>query len=136
MAIQSAMACSEVKDDGPLVSWQLMECVLVWIVSSSLAVEDGIFLWISVLASHKHISTHSFSEPASSSGQNKFQKLPKVELLKEKGFRAAQDMCSSYATDAIIFQTLTSFYTVPLKALLADDCYTSEQAHKQVINEQ
>ena len=23
------------------MSWQLMECVLVWVVSSSLAVEDG-----------------------------------------------------------------------------------------------
>ena len=41
MAIQSAVACSEAKDDGLLVSWQLIECVLVWVVSSSLAVEDG-----------------------------------------------------------------------------------------------
>ena len=41
MAIQSAVACSEAKDDGLLVSWQLMECVLVSVVSSSLAVEDG-----------------------------------------------------------------------------------------------
>ena len=45
MAIQSAVACSEAKDDGLLVSWQLMECVLVWVVSSSLAVENG-FLFI------------------------------------------------------------------------------------------
>ena len=45
MAIQSAVACSEAKDDGLLVSWQLMECVLVWVVSSSLAVEDG-FLFV------------------------------------------------------------------------------------------
>ena len=44
MAFQSAMACSEAKDDGLLVSWQLMECVLVWVVSSSLAVEDGFLL--------------------------------------------------------------------------------------------
>ena len=44
MAIQSAVACSEAKDDGPLVSWQLMECVLVWVVSSSLAVEGGFLL--------------------------------------------------------------------------------------------
>ena len=44
MAIQSAGACSEAKDDGLLVSWQLMECVLVWVVSSSLAVEDYFFL--------------------------------------------------------------------------------------------
>ena len=41
MAIQSAVACSEANDGGLLVSWQLMECVLVWVVSSSLAVEDG-----------------------------------------------------------------------------------------------
>ena len=41
MAIQSAVACSEAKDDGLLMSWQLMECVLVWVASSSLAVEDG-----------------------------------------------------------------------------------------------
>ena len=41
MAIQSAVACSQAKDDGQLVSWQLMECVLVWVVSSSLAMEDG-----------------------------------------------------------------------------------------------
>ena len=41
MAIQSAVACSEAKDDGLFVSWQLMECVLVWVVSFSLAVEDG-----------------------------------------------------------------------------------------------
>ena len=41
MAIQSAVACSEVKDDGLLVSWQLMECVPVWVVSASLAEEDG-----------------------------------------------------------------------------------------------
>ena len=45
MAIQSAVACSEVKDGNLLVSWQLMECVLVWVVSSSLAVEDS-FLFI------------------------------------------------------------------------------------------
>ena len=43
MAIQSASACSEAKD-GLLVSWQLMECVLVWVVSSSLAVEGGFLL--------------------------------------------------------------------------------------------
>ena len=42
IAIQSAVACSEAKDDGLLVSWQLVKCVLVWVVSSSLAVEDGI----------------------------------------------------------------------------------------------
>ena len=41
MAIQSAVACFEVKDHGLLVSRQLMECVLVWVVSSSLAVEAG-----------------------------------------------------------------------------------------------
>ena len=46
MAIQSAMACSQAKDGDPLVSWQLIECVLVWVVSFSLAVEDG-FLSIS-----------------------------------------------------------------------------------------
>ena len=45
MAIQSAVACSEAKDDGLLVSFQLMERVLVWVVSFSLAVEDG-FLFI------------------------------------------------------------------------------------------
>ena len=45
MAIQSAVACSEVKDSGLLVSWQMMECILVWVVTSSLAVEDG-FLFI------------------------------------------------------------------------------------------
>ena len=44
MAIQFAVACSEVKDDGLLVSWQLMECILVWVLSSSLAVEDGFLL--------------------------------------------------------------------------------------------
>ena len=88
MAIQSAVACSEAKDGGLLVSWsaswfgwyppvlqwwsvgvvaadgvhpglrcilqccsggllvswQLMECILVWVVSSSLAVEDGFLL--------------------------------------------------------------------------------------------
>ena len=44
IAIQSAVACSEVKDDGPLVLWQLMECVQVWVVSFSLAVEDGLRL--------------------------------------------------------------------------------------------
>ena len=38
IAIHSAVACSEVKDGGLLVSWQLMESVLVWVVSSSLAV--------------------------------------------------------------------------------------------------
>ena len=45
MTIQSAVACSEAKDDGLLVSCQLMERVLVWVVSFSLAVEDG-FLFI------------------------------------------------------------------------------------------
>ena len=45
MAIQSAVSWSEAKDSGLLVSSQLMECVLVWVVSSSLAVEDG-FLFI------------------------------------------------------------------------------------------
>ena len=38
MAIQSTVACSEAKDGGLLVLWQLMECV--WVVSSSVAVED------------------------------------------------------------------------------------------------
>ena len=33
MAIQSAVTCSEAKDDGLLVSRQLMERVLVWVVS-------------------------------------------------------------------------------------------------------
>ena len=41
VAIQSAVACSWAKDGGLLVSWQLMKCVLVWVVSSSLAVEGG-----------------------------------------------------------------------------------------------
>ena len=41
MATQSAVVCSEVKDGGLLVSWQLMECILVHVVSSSLAVGDG-----------------------------------------------------------------------------------------------
>ena len=46
MATQSAVDCSEAKDGGLLVSWQLIECVLVWvIVFSSLAVEDN-FLFI------------------------------------------------------------------------------------------
>ena len=45
MAIQSAVACSEAKDDGLLVSWQLMECGLVWVVSSGIGAEDG-FLFI------------------------------------------------------------------------------------------
>ena len=45
MAIQSAVACSETKYDGLLVSRQLMECILLWVVSSSLALEDG-FLFI------------------------------------------------------------------------------------------
>ena len=45
MAIQSAVACSDTKDCDLLVSWQLMECVLVWVVSSSLAVGNG-FLFI------------------------------------------------------------------------------------------
>ena len=45
MAIQSAVACSEAKDDGLLVACQLMERVLVWVVSFSFAVEDG-FLFI------------------------------------------------------------------------------------------
>ena len=44
MAIQSAVACSEAKDDGLLMSSQLMERVLVWVVSSSLAVEDCFLL--------------------------------------------------------------------------------------------
>ena len=45
MAIQSAVACSEAKDVGLLVSCQLMQCVLVWVVSSSVVVEDG-FLFV------------------------------------------------------------------------------------------
>ena len=44
MAIQSAVACSEAEDDGLLVSCQQMGCVLVWVVSFSLAVEDGFLL--------------------------------------------------------------------------------------------
>ena len=44
MAVQSAVACSEAKDGG-LLMWQLMECVLVWVVSSSLVVEyDFLFI--------------------------------------------------------------------------------------------
>ena len=46
MAIQCAEACSDVKDEGLLVSWQLLEYVLVWVVSSSLAVEDGVLFFI------------------------------------------------------------------------------------------
>ena len=44
-AIQSAVACSEAKDDGLLVAWHLMESVLVWVISFCLAVEDD-FLFI------------------------------------------------------------------------------------------
>ena len=36
MAIQSAVVCSVAKDGGLLMSWQLIECVMVWTVSSSL----------------------------------------------------------------------------------------------------
>ena len=59
MPIQSAVACSEAKDDGLLVSWQLMECVLVWVVSSSLAVEGGFLLIIDNLVSFPLLSTLS-----------------------------------------------------------------------------
>ena len=45
MAIQFAVACSEAKDGDLLASWQLIEWVLVWVVSSNLAVGDG-FLFI------------------------------------------------------------------------------------------
>ena len=45
MDIQSAVACSEAKDSGLLVSWQLTESVLIWAVSSALAAEDG-FLFV------------------------------------------------------------------------------------------
>ena len=38
MVIQSAVACSEAKDGGLLAA---VECGLVWVVSSSLAVGDG-----------------------------------------------------------------------------------------------
>ena len=37
VALQSAVASSEAKDGGLLMSWQLMERVRVWVVSSSLA---------------------------------------------------------------------------------------------------
>ena len=40
MVIQSAVACSEAKEGGLLVSWELMECVLVWAVCFSLGLED------------------------------------------------------------------------------------------------
>ena len=46
MAIQSAVACSEVKDGDLLVLWQLMECALVSVVSSGLAVEDGFLFFL------------------------------------------------------------------------------------------
>ena len=45
MAIQCAVACSEVKDCALLVSWPLMERVQVWVISPNLAVEDG-FLFL------------------------------------------------------------------------------------------
>ena len=38
MAIQSAVACSGAKDGVLLVSWQVMESILDWVVSPSLAV--------------------------------------------------------------------------------------------------
>ena len=44
MALQSAVACSEAKDGGLLVSWQLMKRVLVWVVPYSLSVENGFLL--------------------------------------------------------------------------------------------
>ena len=50
MAIQSAVACSEAKDDGLLVSRQLMERVLVWVVSFSLTVTSGTTVRVVVLA--------------------------------------------------------------------------------------
>ena len=43
MASQSAVACLKAKD-GLLVSWQLIKCVLVRVVSSSPTVEDGFLL--------------------------------------------------------------------------------------------
>ena len=51
MAIQSAVACSEAKDDGLLVSWQLMECVLVWVVPVLQWKMAFFLLWIRVLTS-------------------------------------------------------------------------------------
>ena len=45
MDIQSAVTCSEAKDGSLLASWQLMECVLAWVVSSSLAGEDGFLFY-------------------------------------------------------------------------------------------
>ena len=61
--MQSAVACSEAKDGGLLVSWQLMECVLVWVVSSSLAVEDG-FLFITDKSFDRCDGGCSFSLPS------------------------------------------------------------------------
>ena len=41
MAFQSAVACSEEKDGGLFVLWQLTKCILVLVVFSSFALEDG-----------------------------------------------------------------------------------------------
>ena len=44
MALQSAVAYSEAKDVGLLVSWQLIKRVLVWLVPYSLSVKNGFLL--------------------------------------------------------------------------------------------
>ena len=64
MAIQSAVACSEVKDGGLLVSWQLIECILVLAVSSSLAVEDG-FLFITDRSFEVGVNSVTWQSPPS-----------------------------------------------------------------------
>ena len=63
MVIQSAVACSEAKDDGLLVSRQLMERVLVWVVSFSLAVEDGFFYFIFFIMDKSFIDMNNITVP-------------------------------------------------------------------------
>ena len=69
MAIQSAVACSEAEYGGLLVSWQLMEYLLVLVVSSSLAVEDG-FLFITDKSLGLEINGSGFN-PSSCSSHNR-----------------------------------------------------------------
>ena len=55
MAVQSAVACSEVKDGGLLVSLQLMECILVWFVVHSRLLSNLRIGWLQCLRSFRSV---------------------------------------------------------------------------------
>ena len=121
MTVQSAVTCSEAKDDGLLVSWQLMECVLVWVVSASLAVEDGFLL----------VMDKSFDFSVGQMVTKAYSCKQELEKLAIFNIRAALNHeileCLKEKRNPL---GVTVLYSVSLEAVHQGEIYANNEFHK------